>query len=75
MIEANIIQAAYLYKVTKLLFLGPSCIYPKIVLQPLKKEYLLSKYFELTIYIPLKKITGKKCVVVIGLSMFLILFL
>jgi GDP-L-fucose synthase len=48
MIEANIIHAAYLNKVTKLLFLGSSCIYPKIAPQPLKEEYLLSGYLEST---------------------------
>jgi GDP-L-fucose synthase len=48
MIEANIIHAAYLNKVTKLLFLGSSCIYPKMALQPLKEEYLLSGYLEST---------------------------
>ena len=48
MIEANIIHAAYLNKVTKLLFLGSSCIYPKMAPQPLKEEYLLSGYLERT---------------------------
>ena len=48
MIQANIIHAAYLYKVTKLLFLGSSCIYPKMAPQPLKEEYLLSGYLEPT---------------------------
>jgi GDP-L-fucose synthase len=48
MIEANIIHAAYLNKVTKLLFLGSSCIYPKMAPQPLKEEYLLSGYLEQT---------------------------
>lgn len=48
MIEANIIHAAYLNKVTKLLFLGSSCIYPKKAPQPLKEEYLLSGYLEPT---------------------------
>jgi GDP-L-fucose synthase len=48
MIEANIIQAAYLNKVIKLLFLGSSCIYPKMAPQPLKEEYLLSGYLEPT---------------------------
>jgi len=47
-IEANIIHAAYLNKVTKLLFLGSSCIYPKMAPQPLKEEYLLSGYLEST---------------------------
>jgi GDP-L-fucose synthase len=48
MIEANIIHAAYLNKVTKLLFLGSSCIYPKMAPQPIKEEYLLSGYLEPT---------------------------
>jgi GDP-L-fucose synthase len=48
MIEANIIHAAYLNQVTKLLFLGSSCIYPKMAPQPLKEEYLLSGYLEPT---------------------------
>jgi len=48
MMEANIIHAAYLNKVKKLLFLGSSCIYPKLAPQPLKEEYLLSGYLEPT---------------------------
>lgn len=48
MIETNIIHAAYLIKVKKLLFLGSSCIYPKMAPQPLKEEYLLSGYLEST---------------------------
>ena len=48
MIEANIIHAAYLNKVTKLLFLGSSCIYPKMAPQPIKEEYLNSGYLEPT---------------------------
>jgi GDP-L-fucose synthase len=48
MIESNIIHASYLNKVTKLLFLGSSCIYPKMAPQPLKEEYLLSGYLEST---------------------------
>jgi GDP-L-fucose synthase len=48
MIEANIIHAAFVNKVTKLLFLGSSCIYPKMAPQPLKEEYLLSGYLEPT---------------------------
>jgi GDP-L-fucose synthase len=46
MIEANVIHAAYLFKVKKLLYLGSSCIYPKMAAQPLKEEYLLSGYLE-----------------------------
>jgi GDP-L-fucose synthase len=48
MIEANIIHASYLNKAKKLLFLGSSCIYPKMAPQPLKEEYLLSGYLEST---------------------------
>lgn len=45
---ANVIHAAYIQKVEKLLFLGSSCIYPKMAPQPLKEEYLLSGYLEQT---------------------------
>ena len=48
MIEANVINAAYKYKVDKVIFLGSSCIYPKLAQQPLKEEYLLSDYLEPT---------------------------
>jgi GDP-L-fucose synthase len=48
MIEANIIHASYINKVEKLLFMGSSCIYPKLAPQPLKEEYLLSGYLEPT---------------------------
>jgi len=48
MIEANIINAAYKNNVEKLIFLGSSCIYPKLAPQPLKEEYLLSGYLETT---------------------------
>ena len=48
MIEANIIHAAYEQKVQKLLFLGSSCIYPKMAPQPLKEEYLLTGPLEET---------------------------
>ncbi len=48
MIEANVIHAAYLYGVKKLLFLGSSCIYPKLAPQPLKEEYLLTGELEIT---------------------------
>jgi GDP-L-fucose synthase len=48
MIETNIIHSAYLNGVKKLLFLGSSCIYPKMAQQPLKEEYLLSGYLEST---------------------------
>lgn len=48
MIEANVIHAAYEHKVRKLLFLGSSCIYPKLAPQPLKEQNLLSGYLEPT---------------------------
>lgn len=48
MIEANLIHSAYINNVSKLLFLGSSCIYPKLAPQPLKEEYLLSGYLEQT---------------------------
>jgi GDP-L-fucose synthase len=48
MIESNIIHNAYKAGVEKLIFLGSSCIYPKLALQPLKEEYLLSDYLEFT---------------------------
>lgn len=48
MIEANIIHAAYVNGVKKLLFLGSSCIYPKMAPQPLKEEYLLTGLLEPT---------------------------
>ena len=48
MIEANIIHAAYKSGVKKLLFLGSSCIYPKLAHQPMSEEALLSGYLEAT---------------------------
>jgi GDP-L-fucose synthase len=48
MIEANIIHAAAKNNVTKLLFLGSSCIYPKLAPQPLKEDYLLTGSLEPT---------------------------
>ena len=48
MIQTNIINASYQTGVKKLLFLGSSCIYPKMAPQPLKEEYLLSGYLETT---------------------------
>lgn len=48
MIQNNVIHSAYKYKTKKLMFLGSSCIYPKLAPQPLKEEYLLSGYLEET---------------------------
>jgi GDP-L-fucose synthase len=48
MIQNNVIHAAYMNGVTKLMFLGSSCIYPKLAPQPLKEEYLLTGLLEPT---------------------------
>ena len=48
MIEANLIHGSYLAGVSKLLFLGSSCIYPKEAQQPIKEDYLLSGHLEPT---------------------------
>lgn len=48
MIQNNVIHQAYLNKVSKLMFLGSSCIYPKLAPQPLKEEYLLTGELEPT---------------------------
>jgi GDP-L-fucose synthase len=48
MIQNNVIHASYKNKVTKLMFLGSSCIYPKLAPQPLKEEYLLTGLLEHT---------------------------
>lgn len=45
-IQTNVIHAAYEYKVKKLLFLGSSCIYPKLAKQPIEEKYLLSGALE-----------------------------
>ncbi|MCK9344988.1 MAG: GDP-L-fucose synthase [Candidatus Pacebacteria bacterium] len=45
-IQTNIIQSAYENKIKKLLFLGSSCIYPKLCPQPIKEEYLLTSALE-----------------------------
>ena len=47
-IQCNVIEAAYRYGSTKLMFLGSSCIYPKHAEQPIREEYLLSGYLEPT---------------------------
>jgi GDP-L-fucose synthase len=61
LIEANIIHNAYVAGVKKLLFLGSSCIYPKLAPQPLKEEYLLSGFLEPTNEpYAIAKITGIK---------------
>jgi GDP-L-fucose synthase len=47
-IQANIIHAAYKNKVSRLMFLGSSCIYPKLAPQPMREEYLLTGPLEPT---------------------------
>jgi GDP-L-fucose synthase len=47
-IQNNVIHAAYVNQVTKLMFLGSSCIYPKLAPQPLKESYLLTGILEPT---------------------------
>lgn len=48
MIQNNVIHSAHEFKVKKLLFLGSSCIYPKLAPQPMKEEYLLNGELEQT---------------------------
>jgi GDP-L-fucose synthase len=48
MIQNNVIHQSYLHQVKKLMFLGSSCIYPKLAPQPLKENSLLSGYLEPT---------------------------
>ena len=48
MIQNNVIHQSYKFNVEKLLFLGSSCIYPKLAPQPLREEYLLTDSLEPT---------------------------
>lgn len=48
MMAVNVIHAAHQYKVKKLLYMGSSCIYPKLAAQPLKEDYLLTGPLEAT---------------------------
>ncbi len=59
MMQTNIINMSYMYGVRKLLFLGSSCIYPKLCPQPIKEEYLLTSELEETnIGYAIAKISG-----------------
>lgn len=61
MIQSHVIHQSYLHGVKKLLFLGSSCIYPKLAPQPLKEEYLLTGLLEPTNEpYAIAKITGIK---------------
>ena len=60
-IQNNVIENAWKYRVKRFLFLGSSCIYPKLARQPLKEEYLLTGELEKTnASYALAKITGIK---------------
>ena len=60
-IETNVIEASRLHRVKKFLFLGSSCIYPKLAKQPIKEEYLFSSELEPTNeWYALAKIAGIK---------------
>lgn len=48
MIQSNVIHASYSYSVKKLVFLGSSCIYPKLSGQPIKEDYLMTGLLEPT---------------------------
>jgi GDP-L-fucose synthase len=60
-IQNNVIHNSYLNKVERLIFLGSSCIYPRMALQPIKEEYLLTGPLETTNYgYAIAKIAGVK---------------
>ena len=60
-IQNNLIENSYKFGVKKLLFLGSSCIYPKLSKQPIKENYLLSEFLESTNeYYAIAKIAGLK---------------
>jgi GDP-L-fucose synthase len=60
-IESNLINSAHKYEVSKVVFLGSSCIYPKLANQPLKEDYLLTGPLEPTNeWYAIAKITGIK---------------
>ncbi|HEY4086290.1 MAG TPA: GDP-L-fucose synthase [Bryobacteraceae bacterium] len=60
-IQANVIDSAFRHGVTKLLFLGSSCIYPRLAPQPIREEYLLTGPLEPTNeWYAIAKITGIK---------------
>lgn len=61
LIQNNLIEAAHKYNVNKFIFLGSSCIYPKLALQPLKEDYLLTGPLEPTNeWYAIAKIAGVK---------------
>jgi GDP-L-fucose synthase len=69
-IQNNVIHAAHMNDVQKLLFLGSSCIYPRAVEQPMKEDALLTGILEPTNEpYAIAKIAGSKCVKVIIVNM------
>ena len=76
MIQCNILESARIFAVSKLMFLGSSCIYPKMALQPLKEEYLLTGELEPTneTY-AIAKIAGIKQCEALGRNMVAITYL
>src|SRR5690606_10623827 len=61
LIQNNLIEAAHKYNVNKFIFLGSSCIYPKLAPQPLKEDYLLTGPLEPTNeWYAIAKIAGVK---------------
>ena len=60
-IQTNLIELSHLNEVKKLIFLGSSCIYPKLAVQPIKEEYLLTDFLEETNeFYAIAKIAGIK---------------
>lgn len=63
LIQNNLIQSAHALDIPKFIFLGSSCIYPKIAPQPLKEEYLLTGPLEPTNeWYAIAKISGVKLI-------------
>ena len=63
LIQNNLIQAAHDLSISKFIFLGSSCVYPKLCPQPIKEEYLLSSYLESTNqWYAIAKISGVKLI-------------
>jgi len=76
MIQNHVIHQSYIHGVRKLMFLGSSCIYPKLAPQPLKEEYLLTGELESTNeHMRLQRLQVLRCVKLIVLNMAVILFL
>ena len=75
MIQSNIIHAARKYGVKKLLFLGSSCIYPKMSEQPIKESYLMTGLKPPMMHMPLQRLLVSNSVRHIESSMGSMLFL